>query len=84
MGKTHARLIVSLEPWCTTDELGELWSVEGELIEEGYRQGLESWGIDLGKEVLRVLADPLECQIGDGGEESACERRWMSASPDRT
>jgi hypothetical protein len=51
-------------------------------MEEGYRQGLELWGIDLGHEVLQVFADPLECQRGESGEENACERRWTSAIPD--
>jgi hypothetical protein len=64
MGKNNTRFIVSLELWCTTDEPGELWSVEKELMEEGYRQALELWGIDLGHEVLQVFADPLECQFG--------------------
>jgi hypothetical protein len=75
MGKNHTRFIVSLEPWCTIDEPGELWSMEKELMEEGYRQGLELRGIDLGNEVLQVFVDPLECQLGESGEENACERR---------
>jgi hypothetical protein len=35
----------------------ESCGVEEELIEEGYRQGLESWSIDLGNKVLQVFAD---------------------------
>ena len=83
MGKSHTRFILSLEPWCTTDEPGELWSVEKELVEEGYSQGLELWSIDLGNEVLQVFADPLECQLGENGKEDACGRRRMSGFPGR-
>src|SRR6266849_2903147 len=77
MGENHMRFVVSPELWCTTYEPGELWSVEKELMEEGYRQGVDLWGIDLGNEVLQIFADPLEHQLGESGKKNACERRWI-------
>jgi len=41
-----------LEHWRATDELGELWSVERELIEERDMQVIESRSIDPCHEVL--------------------------------
>jgi hypothetical protein len=41
---------------------------------EGDRQVVER-GIDLRYEVLQVLADPLELEIGESGEDKACRRR---------
>ena len=38
--------------WCATDELGELWSVEYELVEEGYGQINEVEGADSRNEIL--------------------------------
>jgi hypothetical protein len=49
--------------------------VDAELMEVGYGQGLESWGNDLGNEVLQVFADPLEGQLCESGEENARGRR---------
>jgi hypothetical protein len=72
MGENYVRFVVSLELGCTAHEPGELRSVEKELVEEGYGQGVELWGIDLGNEVLQVFADPLECQLGESGEKDAC------------
>ena len=48
----HTCLIMCLEHWRATDELGELWSVERELIEERDMQVIESRSIDPCHEVL--------------------------------
>jgi len=37
--------------------LGEHWSVEYELVEEGYIQNVEYWDIDARHEVLQDLLD---------------------------
>ena len=40
------------EIWCKINELGELWEVEIDLIEESYIQGTELRCVDEGHEVL--------------------------------
>jgi len=58
--QTNLWLMVRPESCYATDELGELWSVEYELMEEGYGQLTELRGINSGHEILRIFADPSE------------------------
>jgi hypothetical protein len=71
--------IECLKPCRAPHELGELWNVEYELMEEGYPDGVKQRGIDPGHEVLQVFADPLELKTSESGEDGACWRRWTSA-----
>ena len=59
----------------TTDELSKVWSDEYQLMEEDYLQTVEERGVDLGHEVFQIFADPFEIQLGEKGEESACQWR---------
>ena len=67
--------------WCVTDKTDDLWSVKYDLIKEGYLQFVELRGIDAGHEVVQVLADPLERQRGENGEDRACQQRRPSDFP---
>jgi hypothetical protein len=58
--KFDGRFTWRSQPFCTTDELGEFWDIEGSPIEELYGEILEKWSIQSGDEVLEVLADTLE------------------------
>jgi hypothetical protein len=60
--KGNTGLFECFQPWCTSDELDELWCVEYDVIEKGYIQVVESRGIDASHEVVQVFADPLEPQ----------------------
>ena len=73
--------IECLKPCRAPHELGELWNVEYELMEEGYPDGVEQRGIDPGHDVVQVFADPLELKTSESGEDGACWRRWTSAFP---
>ena len=48
----HMCLIACPAFWCTIDELGELWAVKIDLIEENYIQIIELRGVDGGQEIL--------------------------------
>jgi hypothetical protein len=61
-----------------TDEPRELSDVKDKLTEEHDTDIVEKWGIDSGHEVLQVLADALELEAGESGEDSTCQRRWTS------
>jgi hypothetical protein len=62
-------LIVCLEVWCATDKLREVWSVEYQLMEEGYIQIAEHRGINECHEILQIFADPFEPKICESGQE---------------
>jgi hypothetical protein len=53
--KEHACFTECLECRRATDEFGEVWSIEIDLIEESYIQAVESRGIDAGHEVLQIF-----------------------------
>ena len=74
--KEHACFTECLECRRATDEFGEVWSIEIDLIEESYIQAVESRGIDAGHEVLQMFVDPFKPEIGKCQEEGACRRRW--------
>ena len=57
------------ECWWTINELGELWEVKIDLIEESYTQGIEFWGIDEGHEVLYVFDNPFKTKIMESGDD---------------
>ena len=57
------------QPRCGTDEFDQLWCVEQDLIEEGYRQLVESRDIDVGHKVLQVFANPFKQNICEDGED---------------
>jgi hypothetical protein len=63
---------------CTTDELGEMWSVNKEQLEEDYREVIESRDIDAGHEFIQVFAAALEFETSEGGKDKACWRGQMS------
>jgi len=44
--------LMFLECSCTTDESGVSWAVKIDLMEKGYKQGIESGDVDEGNEVL--------------------------------
>ena len=44
--------LMFLECSCTTDESGESWAVKVDLMEKGYKQGVELGGVDEGNEVF--------------------------------
>ena len=48
----HLCLIGGPECWCTFDELGKLWSVKVNLIEESYTKIIELGGVNAGHEIL--------------------------------
>jgi len=52
------------------------------LIEEFDRHVVEQRGIDSGYDILHILAIAFEQCPGEGGEDNACERRWMSGFSD--
>jgi hypothetical protein len=43
-----------------TDESDQLWCVEYDIVEKGYRQVVKLRGIDAGHEVVQIFAGPLE------------------------
>jgi len=71
--------IVCLELWGATDEPGKLWSVEYELMEEGYREMAKLRGIKPGGKVLQVFAGPFESQLCESGKDSASSGKQTSA-----
>ena len=52
-----------------TDESGQLWCVEYDIIEKVYSQVVELRRIDAGHEVVQIFADPLELKICETGED---------------
>jgi hypothetical protein len=60
------------------DELNELRCVKYDLVEEGYIELLESWGIDAGHEVLEVFGGPFEHKICENRKDSAGQGRRAS------
>ena len=67
--KLHTGLIGCLECWCTLDELGELWIVEIDLVEENYIKVFEFGDVDASHEVLQIFASPFETKIHESGED---------------
>ena len=61
--------------WSSTDELGELWCVEYDLIEEGHTHFVELKGIDTGQDHLQIFAGTFESNFGETGEDGACKGR---------
>jgi hypothetical protein len=62
------------------DEQRDLVDIKDELIEELYMDIVEERSVDSGHEVLQVLADTFESDVGERGEDGACQWRWMSDS----
>jgi hypothetical protein len=67
--------IKSLKPCRTPCELGELWKVEYEVVEEVYPDGVKQRDIDPGHEVLQVFADSFELNTSESREDGAIQRR---------
>ena len=67
--KMHTCFVGCLECWCTFDELGELWVVEIDLIEEKYRKVFKFGDVDASHEVLQIFANPFESKIHESGED---------------
>jgi hypothetical protein len=61
--------------WRATDKLDQLWRVEYDIIEEGYRLFIELRGINAGHQVVQVPADPFEPKICENGKGRACRGR---------
>jgi hypothetical protein len=61
-----------------TNEPSDLWNIEHKLVEEGYLDSVELWGINSGHEDFQPLADTSKLQLGESGEDSA--RGWGSRS----
>jgi hypothetical protein len=80
IAQNHLGTIECPERPCVLDEPRKLADVKEELIDEYYVDTLELRGIDLGDEVLQVLAYTSEPEGCERGEDSACERRWTSGS----
>jgi hypothetical protein len=64
-----------------TDELEELWNVKVDPIEKLYHGGFNKRSVYPDQEVLQVLGNAFEIQIGESGEVNACQRRWRLTSP---
>ena len=62
-------LIECPEFWCTIDELGDLWEVKIDLIEENYIQALESRCVDEDHKVLYIFDNPFEMKITESGDD---------------
>ena len=58
--------------WCAINKLHQLWGVEYDIVEEGYKEKVEFGGIDAGDEILQIFADPLEPKMCENGEDRAC------------
>ena len=76
-------VFVCLKLWCATDEMGKLWSVEYELMEEVYLQGVEERGIDPRHEILQIFADAKKYEMSESREDGVCGGMRMSAFPVR-
>lgn len=59
----HACFIKTLNLYCAPHELGKSWSVEYQLMEEGYPDGTQKGGIDASHEVLLTPPNLLETEI---------------------
>ena len=53
----------------------ELWDVKDNLIEKGYVEIVKSRSVDAGHEVVQVLSNAFEAQLGESREDYACQRR---------
>ena len=56
---------IEFQLWCSTDRLDEVWCVECDLVEEGYRQMEAMRSVDAGHEIFQIFADPFEPQRGE-------------------
>ena len=70
------RLIIYPEYWRATDELGEFWGVEVDIIEERYLHLVDLRGIDSGQKFLQVFAGPFEQKLQESGEDKASWQKW--------
>jgi len=61
--------------------MGELWSVEYELMEEVYLKGVEERGIDPRHEILQIFADTNKYEMSESREDGVCGGTRMSAFP---
>ena len=63
---------LNFEFWRATDELGQLWGVDYQLMEVDYIQLVEQRGIDLGLEDLQIFGSSFETRHSGNREEGAC------------
>ena len=83
IGEDNASLNGWLDIWCASDELGELWSVEYELMEEHYMYDVQSRRIDSGDEDLRVFTGPFKPKINEGEGDRTRGRMWTPGLQER-
>jgi hypothetical protein len=67
----HPGFLGWLEPFCTTNELLEMWNVKDGLREECHVELFEHRGINTGDQVFRVLARAIKDKFGENGEDNA-------------
>ena len=72
---------LNFEFWRATDELGQLWGADYQLMEVDYIQLVEQRGIDLGLEDLQIFGSSFETRHSENREEGACLWRRTSAVP---
>ena len=71
--------IECLEYWCTTNELGKLWAVEINLIEENYLYLGNLRGVDAGHKFLYIFSKASETDMVKSGEDRVFWWRKTSA-----
>ena len=68
--KGDVRSTAHVESFCAIKETGELWSAEYELVKQRYGDVVEQGGVDLGYEVVQILAIAFEMKHGESGEDN--------------
>ncbi len=67
-----------VENFLATEELGKLGNLKVKLIEVCYFEVLELRSVDLGHQVLQILANTSESKLGECGKDSSGKGRRMS------